>query len=51
MSMLTKEDGIPVLEKAPDDRSEDVGMNAPTSSDPVAVDPLLARLKIVLNGM
>jgi hypothetical protein len=31
--------------QAPDDPSEDVGMNAPTSSDSVAVDPSLARLE------
>jgi hypothetical protein len=46
-SILTKEDGTPVLEKAPEDPSEleDVSMNAPTSSDPVSVDLLLARLE------
>ncbi len=41
--MLTKKDGTMQLEKAPEDPS-DVNLNAPTSSEPGAVDQLLARL-------
>ncbi len=43
--MLTKEDGTPVLEKAPEESSEDVSMNALISSEPGAGDLLLARLE------
>ena len=44
-SMLTKEDGTPVLEKAPEEQSEDVSVNALISSEPCAGDLLLARLE------
>ena len=44
-SMLTKEDGTPVLDKAPEDPSENISLNAPTSPEPGTVDPLLLRLE------
>ncbi len=43
--MLTKENGTPVLDKEPEDTSDNVSLNALTSPEPGTVDQLLSRLE------
>ena len=43
--MHTKEDVTPELDKAPEDPSENISLNAPTRPEPETVDPLLLRLE------
>jgi hypothetical protein len=44
-SMLTKEDVTPELDKAPEDPSENISLNAQTRPEPEAKDPLVLRLE------